>query len=179
MYRLVINMGGKCQVCAALQAEEVHLLVASLVSRRMAVLLEMFMPHLSNATVRTAVNHMAVGMDGFKSEEFDTAKDAASMLPLVHEFIVAILPHCNRTFTAASTDTACDTKPLMPHLAVVCDVLMLAIKTFESAVEVTLRYEIHGAPQLSRYASHGLLCSKEWGLDLLPPSFPTSSLQLR
>ena len=162
MYQLMIIVGGKRQLCASLQAEEVHLLVTALVSRRMAILLELFMPHLNNATVRTAVNHLAVGMGGFKAEEFDTAKDAASTLPLVHKFIAAILPHCNRTFTTASSAMACLIEPLMPHLGAVCDVLMLAIKTFVSAVEVTLRYEIQGASELSRYGSHGLLCSRGW-----------------
>ena len=148
----------------SLQAEEAHLLVAAFVSRRMAALLEMFVPHLSNATVRTAVNHLAVGMGAFKSEDLSMAEDAARVLPLLHKFIVAILPHCNRAFTAASTNSACPTEPLMPYVGAVCDVLTLAIKTFESAVEVTLRYKIQGASELSRYASHGMLCS----LDLFP-----------
>ena len=138
----------------------------------MAALLKIFMPHLSKATVRTAVNHMAVGMGAFKSEELDMARDAACVLPLVHQFIVAILPHCNRAFTAASTDTACLTEPLTPHVGAVCDVLMLAIKTFESAVEVTLRYEIQGASELSRYASHGLLCIEGCCPSLCPSFLP-------
>lgn len=130
-----------------MQAEEAHFLVAALVSKCIPVLLDMFMPHLSNPTVRTAVNHLAVGMGGFKSEELDMAKDAASMLPLVHGFITAVQPHCNKAFTAASTD-----RVGLAHVEAVCEVLMLAIKTFESAIEVTLRYEVKGASELSRYA---------------------------
>lgn len=121
--------------------------MATLVSRRMAALLEMFTPFLNNTTVRTAVNHLAVGMGGFKSEESDMAQDAASMLPLVNTFITAFLPHCNKAFSGASTDLE---QSMAPHGKAIGDVLVLAIKTIESAMEVTLRFEVQGAAELSR-----------------------------
>ena len=121
--------------------------MAALVSKRMASLLDMFTPYLSNATVRTAVNHLAVGIGSFKSEESDTAEDAASMLPLVNSFITAFLPHCNKTFARASTGLE---QSMVAHVGAIGEVLMLAIKTMESAMEVTLRYEVQGAAELSR-----------------------------
>lgn len=130
---------------------EAQLLVTALVSKRMTAFLEMFMPHLSNTTVRTAVNHVAVGMGGFKSEELHLAKDAASILPLVHIFIKAVLPHCNKAFQAASRYMACPQQHRELTLEAVCEVLMLAIKTFESAVGVTLRFEVLGASEMYRY----------------------------
>lgn len=145
----------------ALQADEAHFLVTALVSKRMSLLLEMFTPHLSNATVRTAVHHLAVGMGGFKSEEVHMASDAAAVLPLVHKFITAMLPHCNTAFNRASTDQTCRDiyATFIPDVKVVCEVLVLAIKTFESALEVTLRCEVQTASELSRYASCSLNCA--------------------
>ena len=118
----------------------------------MSLLLEMFMPHLSNATVCTAVHHLAVGMGGFKSEEVHMASEAAAVLPLVHKFITAMLPYCDTAFTRASTDQRCMRGVFIPDVEAICDVLVLAIKTLESALEVTLRYEVQTASELSRYA---------------------------
>lgn len=146
-------------VSCALQADEAHFLVTALVSKRMSLLVEMFMPHLSNATVRTAVHHLAVGMGGFKLEEAHMASEAAAVLPLVHKFISALLPCCNTAFTMASTDQTCMRGVFIADVKVICDVLVLAIKTFESALEVTLRYEVQTASELSRYASCSLSCA--------------------
>ena len=124
--------------------------MTALVSRRMATMLEMFMPHVGNATVHTAVRHLAAGMGGFKAEDSVLAKDAASMLPLLHGFIKAVLPHCNKSFQAAFTDTTCLGRPLTPQIEAACEVLALAIKSFESAMEVTLRYDVQRVSDLSR-----------------------------
>lgn len=134
----------------ALQADEAHFLMNALVSKRMAVLLRLSMPHLSNATVRTAVNHLAVGMSGFKAEDPDKPEEAALVLPLVYNFITAVLPHCNEAFCSASSDQAGMAGCVAVGIEAVCDVLMLAIKTFESAVEVTLRNEVQEASELFR-----------------------------
>ena len=134
----------------ALQADEAHFLMNALVSKRMAVLLRLSMPHLSNATVRTAVNHLAVGMGGFKAEDPDKPEEAALVLPLVYNFITAVLPHCNEAFCSASSDQAGMAGCVAVGIEAVCDVLMLAIKTFESAVEVTLRNEVQEASELFR-----------------------------
>ena len=134
----------------ALQADETHFLVSALVSKRMAVLLRFFMPHLNTATVRTAVNHLAVGMSGFKAEDPDKPEEAASVLPLVYRFITAVLPHCNEAFCGGSSDQAGMAECGAACIEAVCDVLMLAIKTFESAAEVTLRCEVQAASELFR-----------------------------
>lgn len=133
----------------ALQADETHALMNALVSKRMAVLLRLFMPHLGNATVRTAVNHLAVGMSGFKAEDPDKPEEAAAVLPLVYSFITAVLPHCNEA-SSASSDQAGIAECGVVSVEAVCDVLVLAIKTFESAAEVTLRCKVQEAPELFR-----------------------------
>lgn len=139
-----------CEAAVALQADETHCLMNALVSKRMAVLLRLFMPQLDNATVRTAVNHLAVGMSGFKAGDPEKPEEAASVLPLVYIFITAVLPHCNAAFASASSDQAGMAGCGVAGTEAVCDVLMLAIKTFESAVEVTLRCKVQEASELFR-----------------------------
>ena len=134
----------------ALQADETHFLMNALVSKHMAVLLRLFMPHLGNASVRTAVNHLAVGMSGFKAEDPDKPEEAASVLPVVFNFITAVLPHCDEAFSSASSDQAGMAGCRVVGIEAVCDVLTLAIKTVESAMEVTLRCEVQEASELIR-----------------------------
>lgn len=137
----------------ALQADNAHFHVTVLVAKRMAAFLKLFMPFLDNATVRTAVSHLAVGMSGFKAEDPDKPEEAAAVLPLVYSFITAVIPYCNEAFSGVSPNQACMEDKSGQHVEAVCDVLVLAIRTFESAVEVTLRCKVQEASELFRCIS--------------------------
>ena len=114
-------------------------------------LLTMMLPHFSNATVCAAVTHLAVGMSGFKVDDPARPDEAATVLPLTYKFIKAVLPFCDKAFTAMSDKPGQTCKSSQAQLATICDILMLSIKTFESAVEVTIRCGVQETHELARY----------------------------
>ncbi len=100
-------------------------------------LLRLLLPSWKDPTVHKALSSLAIGLGSFKAE--DELHKASAVLPSVEAFIKATLPHCNECFLASqqSAHTIQDT------LVSMCGLLSLAVKTFESAIEVTIRESAH------------------------------------
>ena len=97
----------------------------------MPQLLRLLLPFMKDSTVYTALNALAVGLEPFKAE--GEAQKALAALPSIGAFVQGFLPFLNIVLAEASHTSD------LTNLSLMCDLLTSAIKTFKSAVEVSLR----------------------------------------
>ena len=114
-----------------MQAVQQHLLLQSAVARHMPQLLSLLLPFVTDSTVCTALDTLAVGLEPFKAE--GDSQKAVAALPSIGAFIQGLLPFLDGVLAEASHIND------VIMLSLLCDLLTLAVKTFKSAVEVSMR----------------------------------------
>ena len=107
-------------------------MLQSAVAQYLPALLTFLLPHMEDRTVQTALASLAAGMDTFKAE--GEPEKAVAMLPSIGAFVKSLLPFLNESLAEAS-----DSASHASRLASLSDLLTTAIKTFTSAVEVSMR----------------------------------------
>lgn len=114
-----------------MQAVQQDLLLQSAVARHMPQLLSLLLPFVTDSTVCTALDTLAVGLEPFKAE--GDSQKAVAALPSIGAFIQGLLPFLDGVLAEASHIND------VIKLSLLCDLLTLAVKTFKSAVEVSMR----------------------------------------
>lgn len=97
----------------------------------MPQLLSLLLPFVTDSTVCTALDTLAVGLEPFKAE--GDSQKAVAALPSIGAFIQGLLPFLDGVLAEASHIND------VIMLSLLCDLLTLAVKTFKSAVEVSMR----------------------------------------
>lgn len=115
-----------------MQVTRQQLLLQQAVAKHMPDLLSILLRCPEDSTVATALRSLAAGLGVFKAEgEFE---QALAVLPNIGAFMQHLLPLINNMLANITLSEGPSAK-----LAVCCDLVTLAIRTFKAAIEVCMR----------------------------------------